>query len=98
LTGALSQMAAVPTHKVSPSRLRSIALSIPKVLIITGDQDNLVNPQNSLYLKEHIPEAELVILEQTGHAINLQRNARFNDLLEDVIREGRERVLKEQGH
>jgi pimeloyl-ACP methyl ester carboxylesterase len=91
-------MAAGSTHKVSPSRLRSIALSIPKVLIITGDQDNLVNPQNSSYLKEHMPEAELVVLGQTGHGLNLQRNARFNELLEDACREGRERVMKEQGH
>lgn len=47
--GALSQMFAGMTHYVSPERLRKdIAEKVPKVLILTGDEDNLVRPDNSL--------------------------------------------------
>jgi pimeloyl-ACP methyl ester carboxylesterase len=88
LIGALSQMAACSTHHVSPSRLQMLSSSIPKVVIATGDQDNLVNPRNSWYLKEHIPEAEYVVFEGTGHVLHTQRTERFNALLVRVFQEG----------
>lgn len=90
--GSISQMAAGLTHYVSPARLNTISKSIPKVLIITGDKDHLVDPKNSHHLKKHMPEAELVEWTGTGHAIHLQRKERFNDLLERVFREGREKL------
>ncbi|OSX56246.1 hypothetical protein POSPLADRAFT_1050769 [Postia placenta MAD-698-R-SB12] len=80
--GAISQMIAGLTHSVSPERLRTIAASIPKVLIVTGDQDNLINPSNSLYMKEHMPEAELVQWKNTGHGFQVQYRDRFHELLE----------------
>lgn len=92
LIGALSQMSAGLTHHVTPARLSQISNSIPKVAIITGDQDNLVAPSNSVYLKKHMKEAEYVVFEGTGHAINAQRKERFNALLERVFREGRTRA------
>ncbi|KIK24988.1 hypothetical protein PISMIDRAFT_677788, partial [Pisolithus microcarpus 441] len=55
---ALSQMAAALTHHVSPDRLRKISASIPKVLILTGDTDLMVDPSESLFLKNNMPEAE----------------------------------------
>ena len=94
--GALSQMSAGLTHRVTPDRLRKISESIPKVLIVTGDQDNLVDPRNSRYLKDNMPEAELVLFEKTGHAIHLQWPARFNQVIERAIREGRERLEAEE--
>ncbi|KAL6309041.1 alpha/beta-hydrolase [Sparassis latifolia] len=96
LMGALSQMVAPMTHHVSPERLRNISATIPKVLILTGDQDNLVNPAHSLYLKEHMPEAELVVWEGTGHGILGQHTDRLNELFERVFREGRERLAEQQ--
>lgn len=85
-------MAAALTHHVSPERLRHISRSIPKVLILTGDQDHLVRPSNSVYLKSHMPEAELVEWDHTGHGIHIQRRDRFNALLERVFAEGRQHV------
>jgi len=84
-------MSAATTHRVSAARLRSIASSIPKVLIVTGDEDNLINPANSRDLKASMPEAELVSWEKTGHALHVQWPKRFNELLERTFREGRER-------
>ncbi|TFY60628.1 hypothetical protein EVJ58_g5014 [Rhodofomes roseus] len=95
--GALSQMAAAMTHNVSPERLHKISESIPKVLIVTGDQDNLVPPSNSHYMKEHMPEAELVQWEGVGHAIQVQCKNRFNALLEQIMKEGRDRLAAKSG-
>ena len=90
--GTISQIVAGVTHHVSPDRLRQISRSIPKVLILTGDEDYLVHPRNSFHLKKHMPEAEFVQWEGTGHGIHAQRPKRFNTLLEKVFEEGRQRV------
>ena len=86
-------MAAGSTHYVAPSRLRNLSATIPKVLILTGDQDNLINPRHSVNLKKHIPEAEYVVFEGTGHVVHAQRKKRFNALLERIVSEARERVI-----
>lgn len=82
-------------HHVTPARLSSISSTIPKVTIVTGDQDNLVPPANSKYMKEHMREAEYLVFEDTGHAINVQRKERYNALLERVFAEGREKARAE---
>ncbi|KAG6845860.1 hypothetical protein H0H87_002551 [Tephrocybe sp. NHM501043] len=89
--GHISQMAAGLTHHCSPDRLRSISSSIPKVVILTGDIDNLVLPSHSLELKASMPEAEYIQWKETGHGINFQRTKQLNDLLEHTFREGQER-------
>lgn len=86
---ALSQMAAALTHHVSPNRLRKISASIPKVLILTGDTDLMVDPSESLFLKNNMPEAEYQCWKGGGHAICVQWDKRANALFERVIEEGR---------
>ncbi|KAH9050911.1 Alpha/Beta hydrolase protein [Lactarius deliciosus] len=90
--GLVSQMSAGLTHHVEAERLAQISKSIPKVLILTGDQDHLVRPSNSAYLSKHMPEAEYVVWKETGHAVHLQHAERFNSLLERVFLEGRASV------
>ncbi|KAI0664971.1 alpha/beta-hydrolase [Cubamyces menziesii] len=92
--GAVSQMAAALTHHVSPKRLQHISSSIPKVVIVTGDTDNLIDPSNSRLLKKHMPEAELIVREGAGHGVHIQYKSWFNELLERVFREGREKAQK----
>lgn len=87
LIGHLSQMAAGLTHHCQPHRLLLISKSIPKVVIVTGDEDNLVSPHHSRELKESMPEADLVQWKETGHAISSQFPERFNELLENTFRE-----------
>ena len=82
-------MCAGLTHYVSPARLRKISSSIPKVLILTGDQDHLVHYSNSQNLQRNMPEAEFVLWENTGHGISAQWKARFNALLEKTFEGGR---------
>ncbi|KAH8984761.1 alpha/beta-hydrolase [Lactarius hatsudake] len=89
--GAVSQMWAGLTHHVEAERLAQISKAIPKVLILTGDQDHFIRPSNSAYLSKHMPEAEFVVWLDTGHVVNTQFVERFNTLLERVFLEGRAR-------
>ncbi|KAF8270453.1 alpha/beta-hydrolase [Lactarius quietus] len=86
--GSASQMWAALTHHVKAKRLAQISKALPKVLILTGDQDHLVKSSNSTYLSKHMPEAELVVWKDTGHVVNMQHAGRFNTLLERVFHEG----------
>ncbi|KAG2149332.1 Alpha/Beta hydrolase protein [Suillus clintonianus] len=87
--GALSQMYAGLTHYVSPARLRKISSSIPKVVILTGDQDDVIRSSDSRHLHRHMPEAEFHWWEGTGHGISAQWKTRFNELLEKTFEAGR---------
>ncbi|KAI0002146.1 alpha/beta-hydrolase [Russula compacta] len=90
--GAISQMWAGLTHHVQTNRLAQISQTIPKVLILTGDQDHLVRPSNSAYLKKQMPEAEYIVWKDTGHVVSAQHVERFNALLERVFAEGQARL------
>ncbi|KAF8665599.1 hypothetical protein AX16_000056 [Volvariella volvacea WC 439] len=95
--GHISQMIAGLTHRVTPDRLAFISKSIPKVTIVTGDEDHLVLPVHSLELKAAMPEAELVEWKNTGHGVHIQRADWFNELVERTWREGKEKVSSEGG-
>jgi hypothetical protein len=57
--GHFSQMGAGITHRVSASRLAQIAKTIPKVTILTGDQDHLVDPRNSEWMAKCMPVSHI---------------------------------------
>ncbi len=60
-------------------------------LIATGDEDH-VCIDTCFYLKRLLPVAGLRVFPKTGHAINLEEPARFNEALEDffaAVEEGR---------
>lgn len=98
LQGMLSQMLAALTHHVAPSSLRTIAQSIPKVAILTGDDDNMVDPKNSLRIKEAMGESvQYEVWEGTGHGVFAQWPERTAAWLEGVFEEGWERSAKERG-
>jgi pimeloyl-ACP methyl ester carboxylesterase len=59
------------------------AIDVP-VLVMTGDEDEpCLEP--SLLLKRAIPKAALAVLPGSGHAINLEEPALFNQLLDDFL-------------
>ncbi|CAE6502177.1 unnamed protein product [Rhizoctonia solani] len=90
LMGTLSQMAAGLSHCVTPDRLRQIANDIPHIILVTGDEDNLVPPERSEWIKQCMgPKVKLEKWEHTGHALQIQRPERFNALVEKVIAESR---------
>jgi len=53
-------------------------------LVLTGDEDEpCLEP--SLLLKRTIPKAALAVLPRSGHAINLEEPALFNQLVGDFL-------------
>lgn len=83
-------------HYVSPARLATINASIPKILILTGDDDHLVDPSNSRHLAKHMPSAEFIVWEKTGHGLPAQWPKRTSELFERVFEEGRKASEKER--
>ena len=92
LAGSVSQMCAGLTHRVSSERLAKIADAVPYILIITGDDDNLIHPSKSDYLAKHMRGAKFVKWSGTGHPLHLQWPARFNALLEEVFEEAKAKI------
>jgi pimeloyl-ACP methyl ester carboxylesterase len=41
-------------------------------LLIAGEEDVLVPPANSIYLKDQLPNAELKLIEGNGHGLMFQ--------------------------
>jgi 3-oxoadipate enol-lactonase len=68
---AFSQLAAVQRHD---TRARLATLRAP-TLVLTGDGDRLVPPQNSEVLARAIPKASLLLLKGAGHVFPLEREA-----------------------
>jgi 3-oxoadipate enol-lactonase len=60
-------------------------------LIICGDEDdNCIEP--SLFLKQHLPASGLAFFPKSGHVLNLEEPALFNEMVERFI------ALVEAGH
>ena len=61
--------------------LKSLALP---TLIICGDEDDAcIEP--SVYLKKHIPASGLAIFPKSGHTVNIEEPALFNQTLGDFL-------------
>jgi pimeloyl-ACP methyl ester carboxylesterase len=60
------------------------AIDVP-ALVMTGDEDEACL-EPSLLMKRAIPKAGLAMLPKSGHGINLEEPALFNQLLEDFLR------------
>lgn len=61
--------------------IRRIALP---ALIVVGDEDDpCIEP--SLFLKQHIPASGLAVFPKTGHVVNLEEPALFNETLERFL-------------
>jgi proline iminopeptidase len=62
-------------------RLRSLTMP---VLVILGDEDDAC-VQPSLFLKQTIPASGLAVFPKTGHILNLEEPALFNETLERFL-------------
>jgi pimeloyl-ACP methyl ester carboxylesterase len=59
-------------------------VTIP-ALVVSGTHDRLTLPEASLYLSQHLPDAELHLLDGCGHMTMLERHREFNAMLEDFF-------------
>ena len=61
-------------------------ITVP-TLIITGDEDYVVNPQNSYIMNQLMPNSKLVILKGAGHLAIIERADDYNRLVLNFIRD-----------
>lgn len=87
------------THDVQPERLAYIAANVPRISIITGDDDALVAPTGSERIYRFMTangdakdRVEFVKCEKTGHAIHVQQAKVLNALIEKTMKEGSELI------
>jgi pimeloyl-ACP methyl ester carboxylesterase len=56
-------------------------------LIVTGDEDYVVNPQNSYIMNQSIPNSKLIILRGAGHLAIIERAEDYNKVVLNFIYE-----------
>jgi pimeloyl-ACP methyl ester carboxylesterase len=72
------QAAAIAGWEGTTARLGTMGC---RTLLITGADDRLVVPDNSRYMSERIPHAELSIIENGGHGVMFQFPGTFCDIV-----------------
>lgn len=60
------------------------AITLP-VLVITGDNDTVVATEDSILLASELPNADLAIIENTGHLPNEEKPAEFAEILNEFL-------------
>ena len=63
-------------------KIRSINLPI---LIIAGEEDKMSPVPWSMYLKENIPKAKIVVLQDASHLPMIERPSDFNRHLNEFL-------------
>jgi proline iminopeptidase len=58
-------------------------LATPTLIICGDEDDNCIEP--SLFLKKHLPAAGLAFFPKSGHVLNLEEPALFNEMVERFI-------------
>ena len=79
--GFMGQFQAITTHDVSGAL---VDLSVP-TLVMHGDLDLLVPPENSRFLAEQIPGAEFKNYPNTGHLFFVEQAVPVNDDLREFF-------------
>ncbi|KAK9898252.1 alpha/beta-hydrolase [Cystobasidium minutum MCA 4210] len=82
MTGRILQSVAAIGHKVSAERLKLIADQVSNIVIVTGDADQIINPDRSKDLHDMLPGSEYIVIPGGGHALPSQCTKEYNDLLE----------------
>jgi pimeloyl-ACP methyl ester carboxylesterase len=59
-------------------------LQVPTLVVIGDEDEPCVDP--AVFMKRHIPSAGLLVLPQSGHAVNLEEPALFNTALLEFLR------------
>ncbi|PRP84145.1 hypothetical protein PROFUN_04136 [Planoprotostelium fungivorum] len=90
--GFLGQLHAVSRHRVKPEELQLIRDSQVPVMVMTGDEDHMVDPRNSAEMNELLQPVEYIVMPETGHAINAERAAEFNEAMFRHVERGEARL------
>lgn len=90
VAGVVGQLSAALSHSCPRPALARIdqLLQPAKILVITGDKDQIINPARSIELHRALPHSEYLLIPRAGHAICSQLPDQFNAILERVMDEG----------
>lgn len=58
-------------------------ITLPTLIVVGDEDDPCIEP--SLFLKRHLPASGLAVFPKTGHVVNLEEPALFNEALERFI-------------
>lgn len=75
---------------IPPSALRRIK---QQVLLIHGYEDRFVPYSSSLSVLEHLPNAELVLLKECGHWVQIEKFDRFVQLVDQFLEQTKDVTL-----
>ena len=78
----LKQVRAIRWHNTL-DRLNLIEV---ETLILAGDKDRLVSPENAKILAERIPSSKVIVFENIGHAMHLESPEKFNKTVLNFLR------------
>ncbi|KAJ2807247.1 hypothetical protein H4R20_001360 [Coemansia guatemalensis] len=85
----IGQMGIVFRHHVSSTRLAALGHLLPgkRILIVTGDEDHMVRPKNSLHLADKIGREHVIleVFKGAGHGLNSQETAKFTASVVSMI-------------
>lgn len=81
IVGALQAM------KERPDSTAMLPTINKPVLIIHGNDDQLIPASEARLMQEAIPGAELVMIEKAGHLLNMEQPAAFNQAVHQFIKE-----------
>lgn len=86
--GMVRQMQAIQGHDT----YERLPLIEAPTLVITGKEDGLVPPENSVTLAQRIPHADLAMLSDASHLFNIERPEATAEVVKGFIRCRREWV------
>jgi 3-oxoadipate enol-lactonase len=86
----LSQLQAVLSHDVA-DRLDEIR---KPVLVLHGDADRLIPPENGRALADHIPGAKLILYEGAGHMFFIEQAAKVNGDIREFLADNTSTTVK----
>ena len=84
--GAATRDARLPGERVrrsTTSRRRLRKIAVPTLIVVGDEDDPCLEP--SFYFKKWIPTSGLVVMPKTGHVVNQEEPALFNEAVADFI-------------
>jgi pimeloyl-ACP methyl ester carboxylesterase len=79
----VAQLGAAARHEVG-KKIGQLAMPVN---IVSGNDDRLIPPQNSIALAERIPHARLKLVDQAGHLLPFEQPDALRESLEDLLRQ-----------
>lgn len=91
--GVAEALLAMAQRGDSTTLLASIACP---TLIVAGEEDAFIAPEQAEQMQRQIPQAQLAVIPNAGHLVNLEQPAAFHQALERFLRDRVFRAIPER--